>query len=317
MAKKKTKSRVVKKKYIASLKKKVYKAPKKKKVKEEKLPADADTFSSKEIRDLEKQASALDKKIKEAREKAAKKNKKEVPKSKVYDQGTVANSNSIIKEAAKRTYPKKFADNLEKEVKDQEHFNKKINAERRKLKQEQITRGTSGYRIRQIDQILKGKLPVPLKFTAKEIKKNKLPESVKKKTFLLVPEDVSFKKNEVNLYKGKDFYYYIDDGFNKYKIKESELLKRAKKGEHIGQIALDKMKKKVIYWQKKNADYLESNKGRMTKANNKYYNNKAKALEKLLKVIEANKKFIETQNEDALAGEYVLNISLIGTKIKI
>lgn len=323
----KAKSKVAKKKYIAvskSLKKKKYVAKKtvprgtpKPSVKITELPKEPETFSDKEIREMEREALVLQKKIQAAKGKQAKKEGKEIPKAEVFNSGTIAHLNSEIKDTEKRKYPKKYADDLEKKVKMQEHFNKKIHIERRKLKKEQVTRGTSGYRVRQIDQILRGKLPVPLKFTDKEIKKNKLPDSVKKKTFLLTPQDVSFDKNQVNLYKGKDFYFYFDDGFNKYKVKQSELIKRINKGEHIGQIALDKMKKTVAKWQKENDDYLAVHKGRMTKKNNKYYNNKNEALKNLLKVIEANKRFIETQNEDALGDSYVLNISLIGTKIKI
>lgn len=322
--KSKSKKKVAGKKYITKLKKKKYTVTKKVKrgtpkpsTRVAKISKLQETFTDKEIRQMEAEALKLQQKIQAAKAKKAKKEKTEIPKAETFNSGTIAHLNSEIKSASKNKYPKKYADDLDKKIKEQEHFNRKIHIERRKLKKEQVTRGTSGYRIRQIDQILRGKLPVPLKFTAKEIKQNKLPESVKKKTFLLVPEDVSFEKNQVNLYKGKDFYYYFDDGFNKYKVKKSELLKRINKGESIGQIALEKMKRKVISWKKKNDNYLAANVGRMTKKNKKYFDNKKQALEKLLNVIDANMKFIETQNEDSLKGNYVLNISLIGTKIKI
>lgn len=312
MAKKKTSSY---KKNIKSLKKKTYKV-KKKKV-EVKNITTKNKYTSNDIKKMEMAAEKLQAEIKKAKEGQAKKEKKEVKYR--FDSGTVFNVNSDILKAKKRKYPKEYADRLQAEIKKQEHYNKKINLERRKLKKEQITRGTSGYRVKKIDQILKGNLPIKMKFTAKEIKKNKLPKEINKKEFLLLPENLAFKKNEVNLYKGKDFYYYFDDRFSKYKIKQSSLLKRIKNGENISEVILNNMEKKVKYWNDKNNKYIEDNKGKFSKEKNKKLKNKKKALEKLLNVINANKKFLENMDEKEFKATelYPITISLIGTQIII
>src|SRR5437870_2908883 len=111
---------------------------------------------------------------------------------------TIRNIDREIKRRTKKDEWKGTKEEIRQEKKLSEQIkkkNSKIRYEVKKLKQEQLKRGTPAERVREIDKELK--LP-------------------RYKTISQAGE-----KNYLNMLEGKDFYHVIDNGFKTYKIKHS------------------------------------------------------------------------------------------------
>lgn len=98
--------------------------------------------------------------------------------------------------------------------------------------------------------------------------------------------DISYMKNELNKAEGKDYYYIINDGFNKrYKIKRSKILQM-----EDSRFFINKLEKKV----NETISKLEDKKGKDRIENKKLFILK----EKLLAKIKFNKELIKYYDKD-------------------
>lgn len=174
-------------------------------------------------------------------------------------------------------------DKQKKVIKNLEKRNSQINYQRKKLKQEQVSKGVSKERVKKIDLILNQLQTVPL----------------------------GSEKNYLRMIEGKDFNFIIDTGFKRSKIKLSKILK-----EKNPSLKYAKELEREI---KGNIDQLEKKLKRkgLSKVEKKILNKKVHVLNKLLVAAEYNTRVSEGGDNTQEDGEYPMLVLIVGESIRI
>lgn len=237
---------------------------------------------------------------------------------------TVLDTNNEIIRQSKLSYPKEDTEKEEYELRVLQSLNEKIKQQRRKLIKEQISKSTTTKRVREIDDMLHLRKESILPFTDAYLKKNKLPKHLKYTTYPLMPmnEQVANKRNRVQLFMQKDFYYTVDNNFVHYKIKESDLIERIKKGQNIGKWILNRYEKEVQKAFETTVEYYQQNKTKMNHKKKKRFLKKIFVLEKLIGKIEINQEAIRLGSEKPLTEKVgktesggPIHVLIVGTEI--
>lgn len=245
---------------------------------------------------------------------------------------TILDTNNEIVYQSKLSYPNEDLEGEEKELRIKQALNEKIKQERKRLVKEQISKSTTSKRVREIDNLLHLRKDSKLNFTDEYLKKNKLPSYLKNQSYPLIPmdEEVDRLRNRLQLFMQKDFYYTVNDDFETYKIKESELIERIKKGENIGAWIANRYERNVQKALEDTQEYYADNKSKMNSKKRKKFLKKIFVLEKLLEKAQMNKEAIRLGSEKPLmakkgdkdyktekSGAYPIFIQVVGTEILI
>lgn len=245
---------------------------------------------------------------------------------------TILDTNNEIIRQAGLSYPSEDTAGEEKELAIHQALNEKIKYQRKKLIKEQISKATTTKRVREIDDLLHGRKDMRLGFTDQYLKKHKLPPHLKFQEYPLFPmdEEVSRRRNRLQLFMQKDFYYTIDNNFVQYKVKESTLVNRIKKGENIGLWILNDYEKQVQKALEDTQEFYAENKTKMNSKRKKRFLKKIHVLEKLSEKIKMNREAIKQGSEKPLmskkgdknykterSGAYPIFVTVIGTEIII
>lgn len=160
-----------------------------------------------------------------------------------------------------------------------------------KLKKEQIKKGTPGERVKEIDKILKTPDYQPIPLTGEY--------------------------NYLSMLKGKDFYHVVDNGFERYKIKHSTLMKQENPSlEFVKQMVKDAKESEINTKLKLNNTRLKSSERQRLKGT-------LKGLKKIIKIAEENEAALSSGNfddiETGIRGDdrYILLVLILGETIRI
>lgn len=201
---------------------------------------------------------------------------------------TLLDLDMIIKRRSKKGFNKRSKSEIEKQkkfIKSIEKRNAQTKYAIKKLKVEQITRGTSRQRVRQIDKIL---------------------ESEHAKIIPLQSE-----RNYLKMIEGKDFYYIIDNGFEKQKIKSSTLSKMKNASQYFTKRLIKLIEKIENAWQR------ELKNKKLTTKQKKVLKKKIFVLNKLLTAALYNERVNEGGDDEQGEGEYPLLMMIYGEHIRI
>lgn len=204
---------------------------------------------------------------------------------------TVRNIDREIKKRTKKDEWKGTKEEIKQAKKFSEQIKKKnaqIRYQVKKLKQEQLKRGTPKERVKEID---------------KELKSNKY------KTI-----SQSGEKNYLNMLEGKDFYHVIDNGFTTYKIKNSDLIKQG----NIGLNSIEKIIEDMANMKKELKLKLKNK--HLPKAERERYKSSLKGINKLYNITEKNREALEENDFSELeeGGEsYPILVTVLGDTIRI
>lgn len=166
--------------------------------------------------------------------------------------------------------------------------NAKIRYEVKKLKQEQLKRGTTKERIREIDNELK---------------------LSKYKTISQAGE-----KNYMNMLQGKDFYHIVDNGFSVYKIKNSDLVKQ----KNIGLSSVEKIIEDMADIEKDLRTKLKNK--HLSEAERTRYKSMLKGIKKLNRIATKNQEALEENDFTEIEQDeesYPLLVQIQGDTIRI
>ena len=172
-----------------------------------------------------------------------------------------------------------------------ERYNASVRYKVKKLKKEQVSKGTPGERVREIDKMLKDESQYKV---------------------------VSLKGyyNHLNTLEGKDFYHIVDNGFKNYKVKHSTFMKDENPAETHLNIMLKDIKDTKVRVKKK----LE---GKLSKRDRSRYKNSLKGLNKLEVIAEENlkrlsdKSYKDLEKFDKGDQRYAFLILVVGENIVI
>lgn len=179
---------------------------------------------------------------------------------------------------------------VEKQKKHIENIKKKNNKTKYqilKLKKEQVRKGTPAARVRQIDKMLKSE------------------------DYRLI--DLKAEKNYFDMIQGKDFYYVVNDGFKKTKIKRSKLIKMENPALYFSKGIEKEIRKTIKYWEGR------AKKKGLSKQEKKFINKKIDGYGRFLKAVEFNTKVLqgEESEDESQEGEYPMQVMVVGEIIKI
>lgn len=254
-----------------------------------------------------------------------KKHKTEKKKKPAQQKTTILDLNSEIILAQKEKRFKESPEEIRKlseDISRLDYMNQRIQRERKKLKREQISRGTTKERVREIDKMLKGIEPLKVEYDDRIQKKHALRRVDK---LYLTKIDTGVLKNELNMISGKDFFAQVSTGITKAeRVRFSTLVKQAKQGKPLQERYLERMLKDIEVERKKLNLWLKTKSKTAPARKVRAHKNMLKGLDKLQQITEYNLKAakegvstIREFNRGARSGEYPILIKFIGSEIRI
>lgn len=178
-----------------------------------------------------------------------------------------------------------------KEIREDENFKNAIKRHITSIKKEQVKRGVSKSKIKEIDDELHGRTETTIEYKGRKTKINlgKNYDYIKK-----VDNRINRLRDEKNMFEGKDFDFTINTGFSKTKIKKSKLIKELKKGVDIRSQLIDKTIRDIKSFEQKDSEELKKAKKRGDKNKQSFYQKRINVYKKLNNSLVFNKKIVDT-----------------------
>jgi hypothetical protein len=201
-------------------------------------------------------------------------------------------NNELLEYKDKKYYQdKNLLNETKKQIQSEEGFKNAIKRHITKLKKEQIKRGTTKTKIKEIDKEIHGRKDtmVEYKGTKRKINLGANYDYIDK-----LNNKIKRLKDENNMYAGKDFDFTVNTGFSKTKIKKSKLISELKRGVDVRSQLINKTVSDINKFEKYDKEQLKKARKRGDKAKQSHYAKRMNVYKKLRNSLNFNKSLVET-----------------------
>lgn len=257
------------------------------------------------------------------------------PRIKHYQKGkeihnTVLEMNHRLIQEARNDYSEREAQRRRAELDMKKAYQRAIGRERKKLVKEQIRKGQTAKRVKEIDAILHGREMHRLVIPKAYAEKYQIHRKDRDGEIMLTQDVNEIKKleNELKLFEGRDFLYNVNDSFGIYQVKQSDLVRAINRGENTATFFVEKYKDRVEKYLLETR--LEYETEKLTSIQRRRLSRRIFALEKLSEKADMNLEAIEKLSEKPLlkhkgdknykldtGGSYPILIQVVGADIII